>query len=121
SRFGNVALDPGAFDGAADRPYNASPDAMMVGLGVVRLIFMPDEAARKWLPIIDPPVRGVRVEGTVEWAGGRCPGSPNVSTQSRNTDKGVVIEVAGKVAGSCGEFSLYRLAQSQPQHFEAVF
>src|SRR5690554_6831605 len=46
SRFGNVALDPGAFDGAGDRPYNASPDAMMVGLGVARLIFMPDAQAR---------------------------------------------------------------------------
>src|SRR5690606_18128412 len=32
SRFGRVAIDPGEFDAAPDRPYNASPDAMMVGL-----------------------------------------------------------------------------------------
>src|SRR5690606_29895430 len=38
SMFGRVALDPGGFDGAPDRPYNASPDAMMVGLGAVRLL-----------------------------------------------------------------------------------
>src|SRR5690606_23064226 len=38
SLFGPVATDPGEFDGAADRPYNASPDAMMVGLGAVRLV-----------------------------------------------------------------------------------
>lgn len=120
-RFGNVALDPGAFDGAADRPYNASPDAMMVGLGTVRLIFMPDEASRQWVPIVDPPVRGVRVQGRPEWSAARCPGPPAVSTQVRRVGTDTVIEVAGTVAGSCGEFSLYRLAQAQPQHFDALF
>ena len=28
--FGQVGTDPGAFDGAPDRAYNASPDARMV-------------------------------------------------------------------------------------------
>lgn len=121
SRFGDVALDPGAFDGAADRPYNASPDAMMVGLGAARLIFMPDSAARKWVPIIDPPMQGIRVQGTVEWLDTRCPGSPNVSTQVRRNGTETLIEVAGSVAGSCGEFTLYRLAMSQAQHFDAMF
>src|SRR3546814_6278153 len=44
--FGQVGSDPGEFDGAPDRPYNASPDAMMVGLGAVRLLFQPDRQAR---------------------------------------------------------------------------
>lgn len=121
SRFGNVALDPGAFDGAADRPYNASPDAMMVGLGTVRLLFMPDPQAGKWIPIVDPPMQGIRVQGEVQWSNARCPGSPNVSTQIRPNGKETLIEVAGTVAGSCGEFSLYRLALPQKQHFEALF
>lgn len=121
SRFGDVALDPGAFDGAGDRPYNASPDAMMVGLGTIRLVFMPDPAARKWVPIIDPPMQGIRVQGKVEWSNARCPGSPHVITQLRRTGKETVVEVSGTVAGSCGEFSLYRLALPQAQHFEAMF
>lgn len=121
SRFGNVTLDPGAFDGAGDRPYNASPDAMMVGLGTVRLVFMPDTQARQWIPIVDPPMQGIRVQGAVEWSDARCPGSPNVSTQVQRTGRDTLIQVSGTVAGSCGEFSLYRLALPQPQHFEAVF
>src|SRR5690606_25010893 len=121
SRFGDVALDPGAFDGAADRPYNASPDAMMVGLGTVRLVFMPDPAANKWVPIVDPPMQGIRIQGNVAWSNARCPGSPNVSTQVRRVGNETLIEVAGTVAGSCGEFSLYRLALPQHEHFEAVF
>src|SRR5690554_3572795 len=121
SRFGNVALDPGAFDGAADRPYNASPDAMMVGLGTVRLVFMPDVHAQKWIPVVDPPMQGIRVQGEVQWSNARCPGSPNVTTQIRSVGKDTLVQVGGTVAGSCGEFSLYRLALPQQQHFEAMF
>lgn len=121
SLFGNVAIDPGAFDGAADRPYNASPDAMMVGLGTVRLVFMPDFQARKWIPIVDPPMQGIRVQGEVEWSNARCPGAPNVRTQLRRLERDTVIEVQGTVAGSCGEFSLYRLALPPQRHFESLF
>ena len=52
SIFGQVATDPGAFDGAPDRAYNASPDALMVGFGALRLLFTPDPAAHKWVPLI---------------------------------------------------------------------
>jgi len=121
SRFGEVALDPAAFDGAGDRPYNASPDAMMVGLGTVRLVFMPDTRASKWIPIVDPPMQGIRVQGEVKWSNARCPGSPNVSTQIRRVGEETIVDVGGTVAGSCGEFSLYRLALPQQQHFEAMF
>src|SRR3546814_3451575 len=58
SMFGAVATDPGAFDDSPYRPYNASPDDMMANLGAVRLLFQPDAAAQKWIPIIDPPEFG---------------------------------------------------------------
>jgi D-alanyl-D-alanine carboxypeptidase/D-alanyl-D-alanine-endopeptidase (penicillin-binding protein 4) len=121
SIFGAVAIDPGAFDEAPDRPYNASPDAMMVGLGAVRLSFQPDYQARKWIPVVDPPVRGIRVQGEVAWSDAACPGSPRVSTQVIPDASGTVVQVGGTAAGSCGEFSVYRLAMSQPEYFDAVF
>lgn len=121
SIFGAVTIDPAAFDGAFDRPYNASPDAMMVGLGAVRLLFYPDVRGQKWVPVIDPPVRGVRVTGEVGWRGGTCPGSPRVSTQLSTSGPDAVIQVSGEVVGSCGAFSTYRLAQSQEQFFKGVF
>ncbi len=122
SIFGPVAIDPGAFDAAPDRPYNASPDAMMVGLGAVRLSFQPDYQARKWIPVVDPPVRGIRVQGEVAWSDAVCPGSPRVSTQVFPSASGtVVVQVDGTAAGSCGEFSVYRLALNQPAYFDAVF
>jgi len=121
SIFGQVATDPGAFDGAPDRAYNASPDALMVGFGAVRLLFQPDPAARRWVPLIDPPLPGLRVEGAVQWSDVRCPGPPVVATEPVVTQQGVSIRVSGQVAGSCGEFSLYRLALSQPEYATAVF
>jgi D-alanyl-D-alanine carboxypeptidase/D-alanyl-D-alanine-endopeptidase (penicillin-binding protein 4) len=114
SIFGSVATDPGAFDGAPDRPYNASPDALMVGFGAVRVLFMPDPVARKWTPILDPPLPGVTISGKVEWSDIRCPGSPEVATDPVITQQGITLRVAGKAAGSCGEFSIYRLALTQP-------
>jgi D-alanyl-D-alanine carboxypeptidase/D-alanyl-D-alanine-endopeptidase (penicillin-binding protein 4) len=121
SIFGPIATDPGAFDGAPDRPYNASPDAFMVNFGALRLLFMPDPAARRWRPVIDPPLPGVSVGGRVEWSDAACPGAPDVATEPVITQQGIVLRVTGKVAGSCGDFSLYRLAMSQPEFATDVF
>ncbi len=113
SVFGAVQIDPGAFDGAADRPYNASPDALMIGFGASRLIFTPDPVARRWVPVMDPPLPGVSLEGQVDWSDARCPGPPVVGTEPILSQQGVSLRLTGKVAGSCGEFSLFRLALSQ--------
>ncbi|WP_073105591.1 D-alanyl-D-alanine carboxypeptidase/D-alanyl-D-alanine endopeptidase [Pollutimonas bauzanensis] len=121
SRFGRVSTDPGEFDGAADRPYNASPDAMMVGLGAVRLLFQPDRQARKWIPIVDPPLQGIRINGDIKWSNVACPGSPSIATQIVPAGRDIVVNVSGTAAGSCGEFSVYRLALSQPDYFSALF
>src|SRR3546814_9582538 len=82
---------------------------------------LPDPAAQKWVPIIDPPLPGLRIEGQVNWSEIRCPGPPVVTTDPVLTQQGVSIRLGGTVAGSCGEFSLYRLALSQPEFAEALF
>ncbi len=119
--FGQVAIDPGSFDDAPDRPYNASPDAMMVNFGATRLVFLPDAKARQWIPVLDPPTRDVRVDGRLEWLDGVCKGSPIVAADVRPEGPQSVIRVSGKAVGSCGEFSVYRLAGNQGDHFEALF
>src|SRR5690606_9248405 len=42
-------------------------------------------------------------------------------TQVVPSGRDVVINVSGTAAGSCGEFSVYRLALSQPDYFSALF
>lgn len=119
--FGQVETDPGAFDGAPDRAYNASPDALMVGFGAVRLLVTPDPVAHKWVATVDPPLPGLRLEGAVQWSEARCPGAPVVNTQPVVTQQGMTLKISGTVAGSCGEFDLYRLALSQKDYTDAVF
>src|SRR3546814_12101400 len=90
---------------------------MMVNLGAVRLLFQPDAAAKKWIPIIDPPLFGLHVGGDVKWSNARCPGSPEVAVTETSSDGGITMHVSGTAAGSCGEFSVYRLAMSLPAYF----
>src|SRR3546814_6989458 len=45
----------------------------------------------------------------------------SVGTQVTPTGRDIVVHVSGTAAGSCGEFSVYRLAQSQPEYFSALF
>jgi D-alanyl-D-alanine carboxypeptidase/D-alanyl-D-alanine-endopeptidase (penicillin-binding protein 4) len=119
--FGDVATDPGAFDGSPDRAYNASPDAFMVAFGAVRLMFVPDPAERRWRVAMDPPLPHVKIDGTVGWGDGPCQGSPEISTTPVVKARDVTLQLAGTMPGACGEFSLYRLALSQPDQAAAVF
>lgn len=121
SVFGQVATDPYAFDGAGDRPYNASPDAMMVGFGASRLLFLPDEKNKKWIGVMDPPVPGVRIDNQVSWSDQRCPGSPAISTRIQQAPNGIQVVASGTATGSCGEFSVYRLTMGQQPFFNHVF
>jgi len=124
SRFGDVGIDPGAFDQSPDRPYNASPDAMMVGLGATRVLFFPDAQARQWVTVIDPPAPDVRVSGKLTWSDARCAGAAHTSNavaQVKTVDGAVEIALDGTVSGACGEFSLYRLVNDQSEHFATLF
>ncbi len=120
SIFGDVGIDPGAFDGDPARPYNASPDAWMVGFGAVRLMFQPDANARRWIVTSDPPLPGVQVGGAPIWSDAPCPGSPVVQASPVIDGRGVTLQLTGTVSGDCGPFDLYRLALPQAEHANAV-
>lgn len=121
SLFGQIEIDPGDFDGAADRPYNASPDAMMVGFGATRILFQADADKSQWIPLIDPPTRNVRIEGRLEWLAGRCQPARNFAADTQIQGPTATIRVSGQAYGACGDFSLYRLAGAQAAHFESLF
>ncbi|MFT0533010.1 D-alanyl-D-alanine carboxypeptidase/D-alanyl-D-alanine-endopeptidase [Castellaniella hirudinis] len=121
SIFGQVEIDPGDFDDSPDRPYNASPDAMMVGFGATRILFQADAEHRQWVPVTDPPTRNVRIEGRLEWLDGRCKPARNFAADTQIQGATATIRVSGQAYGACGDFSLYRLAASQADHFETLF
>lgn len=121
SIFGNVATDPGAFDDAPDRAYNASPDAFMVGFGAQRLMFTPEAATHAWRVVMDPPLPNVKVEGKLDWSDAACRGPYEIYTTPVSTPQGTTFKLSGTIPGACGDFSLYRLALTQPAQTAGVF
>lgn len=121
SIFGSVATDPGAFDNAPDRAYNASPDAFMVGFGAQRLMFMADAATHAWRVVMDPPLPNVKLEGKLNWSNTACQGPYEVYTTPVVTPQGTTFKLSGTFPGACGDFSLYRLALTQPAQTAGVF
>ncbi len=115
SIFGDVTIDPAQFDGAGDRPYNASPDAFMVGFGSLRLVFTPDPLTKTWKSFIDPPIPGVQIDSNVAWTDAKCPSSPAISTDTTFENGNVRFRVSGRAAGACGEFDVFRLGLSQQE------
>jgi len=115
SRFADVAIDPSAFDGKGDRPYNASPDVFMVGFGAVRVVLSPDLQSDKWRAFVDPPVVEIDAESKVQWLPGKCSTSPQVGADMITMGNEIRFRVNGKAQGSCGEFDIYRLAFTQEE------
>ncbi|AWB33682.1 D-alanyl-D-alanine carboxypeptidase/D-alanyl-D-alanine endopeptidase [Orrella marina] len=113
SLFSDVAIDPGEFDGRPDRPYNASPDAFMVGFGAIRLVFTPDAQRNAWRGFIDPGIPGIDIDSDIQWLSGPCRSAPQVSLETIVTGDQVRFRAAGRAHGSCGEFDMYRLAFDQ--------
>lgn len=113
SAFGEVAIDPAEFDGKGDRPYNASPDVLMIGFGAVRLVFTPDLQAKRWRAFVDPPIPGIEIDSDIKYQDGSCRRGPRVGAQTVNAADGVRFRVSGEAYGACGEFDFYRLAFDQ--------
>jgi D-alanyl-D-alanine carboxypeptidase/D-alanyl-D-alanine-endopeptidase (penicillin-binding protein 4) len=72
SAFDIVAADPGAFDGEPLRPYNASPDALLLNFKSVVLTFTPAADGTQARVQAEPPLAGVQWPVTVALAGGDC-------------------------------------------------
>lgn len=115
SRFADVAIDPAAFDGKGDRPYNASPDVFMVGFGAVRVVLSPDLQTDKWRAFVDPPVAEIDAESKVQWLPGKCSTSPQVGADIITMNNEMRFRINGKAQGACGEFDIYRLAFTQEE------
>jgi D-alanyl-D-alanine carboxypeptidase/D-alanyl-D-alanine-endopeptidase (penicillin-binding protein 4) len=102
SAFELPTHDPGAFDGEALRPYNASPDALLVNFKSVVLTFQPDSAAGVARVLSEPPMAGLAIDATVPLTRrGGC-GDWRASLRAR-FDNANVIRFEGIYPGGCGE------------------
>ncbi len=116
SAFEVPARDPGGFDGEPLRPYNASPDALLVNFKSVLVHFVPDRAAQVARVHVEPPLAGVQFPATVPLSTGECldyRAGLRLDLQDPTRPR-----FAGSYPASCAE-RLWPLAHPEPMRFAA--
>jgi D-alanyl-D-alanine carboxypeptidase/D-alanyl-D-alanine-endopeptidase (penicillin-binding protein 4) len=101
--------DPAAFDGEPLRPYNASPDALLVNFKAVTLTITPQ--GRQARVRAEPALAGVQWPATVPVAAGDC-GDWITALKADFRDPGQV-RFAGAFQAACGE-RVWQLAFPDP-------
>ena len=64
--------DPAEFDGEPLRPYNSTPDALLINFKALVMTFTPDAAAGVARVKVDPPMAGIHMDPLVTLSTGPC-------------------------------------------------
>lgn len=72
SAFESIETDPGSFDGEPLRPYNASPDALLLNFKSVVMTFAPERSTNMAQVYFQPPLAGVQMQTRVPLGQGEC-------------------------------------------------
>ncbi|MFT5933490.1 MAG: D-alanyl-D-alanine carboxypeptidase/D-alanyl-D-alanine-endopeptidase (penicillin-binding protein 4) [Hydrogenophaga sp.] len=116
SAFELPAHDPSAFDGEALRPYNASPEALLINFKSVVLTFQPDRTAGVARVKSEPPLAGLAIDATVPLNRRAC-GDWRASLQPRFDDPSR-IRFEGQYPSACGE-RVWPVAYQDPASYAA--
>ena len=102
SYFSTSLHDPAQFDGAALRPYNVGPDALLVNFKSIRLRFLPDVSSGSARVSAEPPIVDVvNVVRVVDGACGDWRERLTPTFQAQAAAPRVVF--TGSYAAACGE------------------
>jgi serine-type D-Ala-D-Ala carboxypeptidase/endopeptidase (penicillin-binding protein 4) len=109
-------VDPGAFDGEPLRPYNASPDALLLNFKSLVMTFSPDPAQGVAQVSVEPPLGGVALPTSVPLAanGAGC-GDWRGGLKADFADP-LRVRLAGAYPAACGERS-WPVAYPAPERF----
>lgn len=111
SSFDLPTHDPGEFDGESLRPYNASPDALLVNFKSVVLTFQPDPKAGVAYVTSEPPMARLAIDATVPLSRSGC-GNWHDALQARFEDANR-IRFEGSYPQRCGE-KVWPVAYQEP-------
>lgn len=106
--------DPGAFDGEPLRPYNASPDALLVNFKSVLMTFTP--AGSRALLHVEPPLAGVQFPADVAIARNGC-GDWRGALRADFVNP-ARVRFAGDYGAACGERQ-WPVAYTDPASYAA--
>lgn len=119
SAFEVAPVDPSQFDGEPLRPYNATPDALLLNYKAVVMTFTPDPDAGVARVQYDPPLAGVQLPATVALLRNGDKGNDCSDYRaSLKADLGDPnrIRFAGAYPASCGE-RVWPVAYADPASY----
>ena len=114
SAFVLPEADAARFDGEALRPYNATPDALLINYKSVLLTLHPDAERTHAQVQYDPPLYGVQEQTSVPLLGGAC-GDYRARLRADFSDP-AQIRLAGGYPASCGD-KLWPVAYADPASY----
>ena len=108
--------DPGGFDGEPLRPYNASPDALLLGYKSFLLHFVPDAANKVARVHVEPPLAGMLVQASVPLSNADC--SDYRASLKADFQNPLRISFAGAYPLACAD-KVWPVAYADPPQFAA--
>ena len=114
SAFNVTLTDPATFDGEPLKPYNASPDALLLNYKSVVMTIAPERSSNLARIQFDPPLAGMQMQTTVPLLAGDC-GDYRGALKADFSDANR-IRFAGGYPSSCGEKS-WPVAYTDPASF----
>ena len=114
SAFDVPESDPGAFDGEPLRPYNASPDALLLNYKSLVMTFTPAPGSNVAHVQYDPPLAGVQTQDTVVLSATAC--NDYRATLKPDFSDPLRIRFTGSYPLSCGE-RVWSVAYADPANF----
>ena len=106
--------NPAGFDGEPLRPYNASPDALLINFKSLVLQWTPDHASQVAHVSIEPPLAGVQLPATVPLSNADC--TDYRSLLRADWSDPLRIRFAGSFPAACGE-KVWPIAYAAPQQY----
>ena len=106
--------DPGGFDGEPLRPYNASPDALLLGYKSFLLHFVPDAANKVARVHVEPPLAGMLVQASVSLSNADC--SDYRASLKADFQNLLRISFAGAYPLACAD-KVWPVAYADPPQF----
>jgi D-alanyl-D-alanine carboxypeptidase/D-alanyl-D-alanine-endopeptidase (penicillin-binding protein 4) len=116
SAFEVPPQDPGGFDGEPLRPYNASPDALLLGYKSFLLHFVPDAANKVARVHAEPPLAGVQIQAILPLSNADC--SDYRASVKADFQNPVRISFTGAYPLACAD-KVWPVAYADPPQFAA--
>lgn len=124
--FEAVTTDPSSFDGEPLRPYNATPEALLINFKSVLMTLVPDLTTQQASVQFEPPLAGVQLQTSVPLSNG---GSSANGANGANADCGdyraalkadfsdaTRIRFTGTYPAVCGE-KVWPVAYADPKSY----